>query len=138
MIPAAFEYVDALPLNAHGKLDRRALPSIDWSRPGTALTSVPPRSAEEEQMAAIWGRVLGVERVGVHDNFFELGGHSLKAMQVLAAVRKEFAADLPVRALFETPTVAGLVARIGLLRWSRAAELAAGAQASQAFEEDAI
>jgi acyl carrier protein len=89
-------------------------------------------------MAAIWGRVLGVERVGVHDNFFELGGHSLMAMQVLAAVRKEFAADLPVRALFETPTVAGLVARIGLLRWSRAAELAAGAQASQAFEEDAI
>jgi len=77
-------------------------------RETSSRLEVAPRSAVERQLASIWAEVLGVERVGIHDNFFERGGHSLSAMRVMSRVHRAFDVDLPVRALFESPTVAGL------------------------------
>nr|WP_244239402.1 non-ribosomal peptide synthetase [Corallococcus carmarthensis] len=110
MVPAAFLVLEALPLNANGKVDRKALPAPQ----GTAPTSsyVAPGTATEEQLAALFTQVLRVERVGIHDDFFSLGGHSLLATQLMSRVRATFRRELPVRALFEAPTVAGLAQRI--------------------------
>jgi amino acid adenylation domain-containing protein len=108
MLPSAFVVLDALPLNANGKLDRRALPAPDASRPELKSDFIAPRTAVEERVAGIWRTVLGVERVGIHDNFFDLGGHSLMATQVNSRLCDAFEMDLPLRCLFETPTVAGL------------------------------
>jgi acyl carrier protein len=111
MIPGAIVIVDAFPLTPNGKLDRNALPRPD--REGSASeTYEPPRTPAEETMAKIWADVLKVERVGVHDNFFDLGGHSLLATKVISRVRATFHIDLPLRSLFQAPTVAGLVAII--------------------------
>jgi amino acid adenylation domain-containing protein len=97
-----------MPLTPSGKVDRRALPAPD---PAAAPAGrVPPRTPAEELVAGIWERILGV-RPGVHDNFFDLGGHSLRATQVVSRVREAFGAELPLRALFEAPTVAGLAER---------------------------
>ncbi|MEU7876481.1 amino acid adenylation domain-containing protein, partial [Dactylosporangium sp. NPDC049140] len=108
MVPAVFVELTAIPLTANGKLDRGALPAPDQSRPELEGAFVAPRSPAEELLAGIWAQILGVERVGVHDNFFELGGHSLLATQVVSRVRAVFDVELPVAALFDTPTIAGL------------------------------
>jgi hypothetical protein len=108
MIPSAFVFLEALPLTAHGKVDRRALPAPDRARAEPATRFVAPRTPVEETLAGIWAEVLGLERVGVHDDFFELGGHSLMATQVLSRLHRHLPAKLPLRRLFETPTVAGL------------------------------
>jgi amino acid adenylation domain-containing protein len=108
MIPAAFVMLEELPLTPNGKMDRRALPAPKGTRPGLEQTYVAPRTPGEEALAGIWGEVLGLEQVGVYDNFFELGGHSLLATQVISRVRYAFQVELPVRALFEAPTVAAL------------------------------
>jgi ABC-type siderophore export system fused ATPase/permease subunit len=84
MMPSAWVVVDALPLNANEKIDRRALPPPDWSRPDGQKSFAPPHTPVEERLASIWAGVLGVERVGVEDNFFDLGGHSLLATQVIS------------------------------------------------------
>jgi amino acid adenylation domain-containing protein len=107
MLPAAFVMVQALPLTANGKLDRRALPEPDGDRV-MQDAFVAPRSPTEHALALLWSELLKREQIGVHDNFFDLGGHSLLATQVISRVRKTFEADLPLRALFESPTVAGL------------------------------
>src|SRR6185295_11266934 len=106
MVPSAVVEIPALPLTPNGKLDRRALP--DPGQPSPAAGYVPPRDPVEEELAAIWARLLRVERVGIHDNFFALGGHSLTGTRVLAAVREAFGVDVPLRTLFERPTVAEL------------------------------
>jgi amino acid adenylation domain-containing protein len=111
LVPSAVVVLDALPLTPRGKLDRRALPVPDASSAGEEAF-VAPRTPLEERIAAIWGEVLRVERVGVHDRFFDLGGHSLLATQVVTRIREEFRAELPLRVLFETPTVAALAARV--------------------------
>jgi amino acid adenylation domain-containing protein len=105
MLPAAYLLLDRLPLTPNGKLDRRALPAPEWTAQPEA-GYVAPRSPVEEQLASLWARVLGVEQVGVHDNFFALGGHSLLATQLLAHIHNTFQVRLPLRSLFEAPTVA--------------------------------
>ncbi len=108
MIPAAFVLLEALPLTPNGKVDRRALPEPDSAAVESATNFVAPRTPIEEMLAEIWSQVLEVERVGVFHNFFELGGHSLLAMQVISRIRETFQVALPLRLLFEEPTVEGL------------------------------
>jgi amino acid adenylation domain-containing protein len=110
MMPAAWVELSELPLNANGKLDRRALPAPGGQEPGTGY--VAPGTPTEEALAAIWAEVLGRKRVGSHDNFFDLGGHSLKATQVVSRIRETFGVELPLRQLFEQPTVAALASCI--------------------------
>ncbi len=108
MVPQALVPLEALPLLPSGKVDRRALPAPDQSRPALSLGFVPPGTPTEESIAAIWQAVLKLEQIGIHDNFFELGGHSLLATIVLARLRETCAPQLPLRAIFEAPTVAAL------------------------------
>ncbi len=111
-VPGTFIVLDALPLTSSGKIDRRALPAPDDARPELEQPYVAPRNDVEKALAAIWSRLLGVRRVGIHDNFFDLGGHSLLVTQVVSRVRQELAVDVPLVALFEAPTVVGLAARV--------------------------
>ena len=108
MVPGAFVLLDALPLNANGKVDCKALPAPEATRPELAEAYLPPRSPVEDLLAGIFCDVLGIDRVGVNDSFFDAGGHSLLATRVVSRVRATLGAELPVRALFEAPTVAQL------------------------------
>ena len=110
MVPSAFVVLEALPLTVNGKVDRKALPAPE-GRPAE-LEYVAPRTPVEEMLAQIWAEVLGVERVGIHDNFFELGGHSLMAIRVVSRLRDAFSVELPVRVLFEAPSMAELAAAV--------------------------
>jgi acyl-coenzyme A synthetase/AMP-(fatty) acid ligase/acyl carrier protein len=112
MVPASFVFLDALPLTATGKVDRRALPAPDGIRPALDDSFVAPRTAVEEEVAAIWAEVLGLDRVGVHDAFLELGGDSLLAMQVIWLVLARWQLEVPLRVLFDAPTVAEMADRI--------------------------
>jgi surfactin family lipopeptide synthetase A len=112
MVPAAFIVLESLPRTQSGKVDRRALPDPDQQSLALAETFVAPRTPTEETLAAIWGEVLGITRVGVEDNFFKLGGHSLLATQVVARIRTLLQAELPLRSLFEAPTLGDLATAI--------------------------
>jgi amino acid adenylation domain-containing protein len=112
MVPAWFVPLAALPLTANGKLDREALPAPGGGRPELGREYVAPAGPVEERLAAIWAEVLRRDRVGAQDNFFELGGHSLLATQVLSRMRLAFDVELPLRLLFDSPTVAGVAAAI--------------------------
>ena len=116
MIPATFVVVPDFPLTASGKINRRALPAPHAGRslPGTAFVS--PRTAVEAQLAKLWAELLGVQHVGVRDNFFELGGHSLLGIRMVARVRDGFHVEMPLKAIFEAPTVAALALRIDMSR----------------------
>jgi len=114
MIPAAFVMLDGLPQTPNGKVDRKALPApASYDRPAGGGTL---RTPMEEMVAAIFSDVLKLEVLGGSDNFFELGGHSLSAMQVMARVQRALGIDVPLRVLFESPTVAALAAKIESLR----------------------
>ncbi|MFN7731086.1 MAG: amino acid adenylation domain-containing protein, partial [Pirellula sp.] len=116
MIPAAFVPMQSLPLTANGKLDRRALPAPDDSRPDLSSGYVAPRNPIEQQLASIWCDVLGIQQIGIHDNFFALGGHSLLAVRVLARITSVLQIQFPLRKLFAAPTIADLASEIGRLR----------------------
>ncbi|MGB7948960.1 MAG: amino acid adenylation domain-containing protein [Candidatus Binatia bacterium] len=112
MIPASFVFLDVLPLTPNGKVDRRKLPVPDQSRPEQESPFVAPRTSVEELLAKMWTDLLKVERVGIHDNFFELGGHSLLITQVASRIEQAFQAQLPLRVLFDAPTIALLSAAV--------------------------
>jgi amino acid adenylation domain-containing protein len=115
MIPSAFVNLRELPLTANGKVDRRALPDVDTSRPGMGADHYEaPRTAVEQGLAKIWAEVLGTDRVGIHDNFFSLGGHSILATVVAARAHDTFGVDALLRSIFESPTIAELAEGIEL------------------------
>ena len=116
MIPYAFISLDRLPITPNGKLDRKALPAPEQGRPELAESFVAARNPTEEALAQIWAKVLRLERVGVRDNFFELGGHSLLATQVLSRIRRAFAIEIPLRSLFDSPTVEELALQIAVVQ----------------------
>jgi acyl-coenzyme A synthetase/AMP-(fatty) acid ligase/acyl carrier protein len=122
MVPSAFVELEVLPLTPNGKIDRRALPA-----PGDDAVIreayVAPRTPTEEILAGIWCEVLKLDRVGVHDDFFELGGHSLQAVLVIARVRQAFQIELPLRVLFDAPTVSEISAQLAQ-RQAAAAQMA--------------
>jgi acyl-coenzyme A synthetase/AMP-(fatty) acid ligase/acyl carrier protein len=109
MIPSAFVYLKSMPRTPNGKVDRRALPPPETSRPRLDADFVAPRTALEEKVAAIWVDVLGISPIGVRDNFFDLGGNSLMAAQVLSRLYRVFGSDVSMRNFFESPTVAAVV-----------------------------
>jgi amino acid adenylation domain-containing protein len=108
MVPGHFVFLPALPLTGNGKLDRRALPAPEGARPDLQRAYVAPRTPLERVLAGAWEEALGVDRVGVEDGFFDLGGHSLLATQMISWVRETFEIEVPLRELFEHPTVAAL------------------------------
>ncbi|HHJ52914.1 MAG TPA: amino acid adenylation domain-containing protein, partial [Caldithrix abyssi] len=116
MVPSAFIAMDQLPLTPNGKIDRRSLPKPDESAYSLEENYVSPRTPDEEIMAGIWAEVLHLDKVGIYDNFFELGGHSLLATQLISRVRETFEVDLPLRNIFEYPTVAGLAEQVEINR----------------------
>jgi amino acid adenylation domain-containing protein len=108
MVPWAFVTLDAMPLTATHKIDRKALPDPSTSRPNIATPYVGPKTPTEQELARIWAEVLSVDQVGIHDDFFALGGHSLAASRVISRVIAVFQLQLPIRALFDSPTVAAM------------------------------
>jgi len=116
MVPAALVLLDTLPLTSNGRVDQRALPEPSYDRPESEGGYVAPKTAAEEILEGIWCEVLGLSRVGSGDDFFDLGGHSLLGTQVVSRAREQFRMELPLRALFENPTLSGLARRIEDLR----------------------
>jgi acyl carrier protein len=111
MIPATFTILDRLPLLPNGKADYKAMLAL--TGPGlSGVGTVAPQSSLEIKVAQIWCGVLGLERVGITDNFFTIGGHSLLAIKLVSEIRREFDVDIPLRNLFEAPTVSGMVRMI--------------------------
>ncbi|MEG4104999.1 amino acid adenylation domain-containing protein [Microcoleus sp. S13_C5] len=108
MVPSAFVVLESLPVTANGKVDRLALPAPEPIKLEWAGGYVAPHTSIEEVLVKIWAEVLGIKRVGIRDNFFELGGHSLLATQLVSRVRDAFAVELPLRRVFEAPTIAEL------------------------------
>ncbi|WP_413668446.1 amino acid adenylation domain-containing protein [Mucilaginibacter sp. Mucisp86] len=110
MVPKLWVLLDKFPVTTHGKIDKRALPDADTAEQLT-YNYVGPRNKTEEGLAAIWQRLLGIDKVSIYDNFFELGGHSILAMRLIAAVKKEMAINITIRDLFIHPTIAKLYRR---------------------------
>jgi amino acid adenylation domain-containing protein len=105
MLPSNVVFLDALPLNPNGKVNRRALPEPEYTRDGLGQEYVAPRTPTEELLAALWAEVLGLPRVGIRDSFFDLGGHSLLATQLASKLKQAFGPGVTLRSLFESPTV---------------------------------
>ncbi|MDB9374690.1 non-ribosomal peptide synthetase [Nodularia sphaerocarpa] len=114
MIPAYFMTLDALPRNPNGKIDRKALPAIDQVSLELGIAYVAPRTPTEQKLAAIWQEILQVEQIGVNDNFFTLGGHSLLGIQLAAIINESLQIEVPLKHLFQFPTIASLAAQIDL------------------------
>ncbi len=137
MVPAVFVYLDAIPLTANGKIDRRILPAPE-AEMMEQNEYIAPSTEFEERIASIWEEVLHVERVSVKDNFFDLGGHSLMVTQVVSRVNKEFGVKMPLRMLFEAPTVTDLALRAEALLHENVAPSAAEAPIEAVARETKI
>ena len=131
MLPSAFVEMDALPLSPNGKVERKLLPAPDGARPELEQAFVAPRNEVEQTLANIWAEVLRLDQIGINDNFFDLGGHSLLATQVISRVEVAFNVELPLRAIFENPTVAGL----GMALVQAQADMAGEAELLRVLEE---
>jgi amino acid adenylation domain-containing protein len=116
MVPAHFVVMDALPLTPNGKVNRRALPIPDTSQSQVETDFVAPRSPYEDAVAEIWRDSLGLGQIGILDNFFDLGGHSLLAAKIVSRLKTTFAVDIPLRAFFDSPTIAGVSATLAMAR----------------------
>ena len=112
MLPAAYVFLNALPLTPSGKLDRGALPAPALSDPASQPSFVAARNWTERAVMTIWSDLFGNKQIGIHDNFFDLGGQSLLAVRLLAQINRDLRVDLPLRILFDLPTVAQLASRI--------------------------
>jgi hypothetical protein len=118
MVPAAFVRLDALPRTANGKLDRKALPAVTATAEARRNGAVAPRTPAEELVMGVFRGVIGRADFGVLDSFFDLGGHSLMAARLMTQLQVATGVDLPLRGLFERPTVAALAQAIEALSWS--------------------
>ncbi|MFD2169077.1 amino acid adenylation domain-containing protein [Tumebacillus lipolyticus] len=122
MVPSAFVLLPSLPLTQNGKVDRRALPAPDAADYGMQGRYEAPRNEVEERLALIWQIVLGHDRIGIRDNFFETGGHSLLATQTISRINESFDVQLPLRVMFEAPTVAELAEQVAIALTSKRGE----------------
>lgn len=120
MLPAAFVVLDSLPLTANGKIDRQRLPPPNLVASRAIVPPVPSTTSLEKSLVELWTQLLGRKQIGIHDNFFELGGHSLLATQFISRLRDRFQVEMPIRDLFETPTIAQLADKITALRGTEA------------------
>jgi amino acid adenylation domain-containing protein/thioester reductase-like protein len=123
MVPSALVVLDELPLSPNGKVNRRALPAPSADQVSGRKEYVPPRTLTELALAGVWSEVLGAARVGIHDDFFALGGHSLLAARLVARIRRALAVELPLRSVFEHPTLAGMARAVDAARGDAAALL---------------
>lgn len=114
LVPSSIVKLDRMPTTAHGKLDRAALPAPEDA--ARVAPEAAPRTETEQVVFAVWAQLLGSDRFSIHDNFFQLGGHSLLATQVVSRLRRALRVELPLRALLEEPTVAGVAARIEAMK----------------------
>jgi amino acid adenylation domain-containing protein len=112
MVPSTFVILEEIPLTPNGKIDRKALPEPDNKRPELDRAFVAPRTPVEDILTSIWSEILGIKQIGIYDNFFDLGGHSLMATQVISRLCKVFRVKLPLRTLFEMPTINDLASTI--------------------------
>ena len=112
MVPSVFVSLDSLPLTPNGKIDRSALPVPEGTRPELDTPFAAPRTPVEKELSRIWAEVLSLDQVGIYDNFFDLGGHSLAATRVVSQVIKKFQLEIPLRSLFQSPTIAEMAAAI--------------------------
>lgn len=135
MIPSAFVFLRRLPLTPTGKVDRRALPAPDVTRPELEGAYIAPQTPTEERLSQIWDEILGLKQVGIRDDFFDLGGDSLLATQVVSHVRKVFGVELPLRIVFQKPTVSELAASIEELLVEQMESLS-DAEAEQLLESE--
>ena len=135
MVPVEYVFLDALPLSANGKVDRRALPAPERGEGRRSAEFEPPSTELEREIVEIWCEVLEVKRVGLRDSFFELGGHSLLAARLVARIREEFQVELSLAGLFEAPTVAAMVDQVGEGLKARRGRLAAPPTLTLAPEE---
>ncbi len=135
MVPSAFVILDAMPLTPNGKVDRKALPAPKLDRAELGQEYVAPRTPTEEKLVEIVAEILHLDKVGVYDNFFELGGHSLLATQFMTKLRTAFQVDLPLRSIFESPTVADLAKIIDETKQSKAEELDKVSEALKMIKE---
>ena len=117
MIPSLFVPLGSMPLTISGKIDYQSLSRLEHEGALSTDTYVAPGTATEIVMATIWAELLFLDQVGTCDNFFELGGHSLKAIQVISRIREQFLIHVPLRALFENPTVELFSIAVDNLMW---------------------
>lgn len=118
MVPAVIVRLASLPLTASGKVDRLALPHLDFSRPELSQPYTPPETTLQKELTDIWTTVLGIEPIGIHDSFFELGGYSLAVTQIMSRIRDRFQVQPAMERFFEKPTVAALAVLIETMQWA--------------------